>query len=111
MPAYSGSVTDQPHEDQSELGITITPDMMGGVWANFAAVRHSSYEFTLDFVRLGFGETAPGTPVPGVVVARVNLSPLLVSQLLEALSTNWNEYAKKAMPREVHDDPTDDAAS
>jgi hypothetical protein len=36
-----------------------------------------------------------------VVVARVNLSPLMVTQLIEALETNWATYAQKAMPREV----------
>ena len=81
---------------------------MAGVWANFAVVRHSPYEFTLDFVRVGFAEAPPGTPAPGLVVARVNLSPLLVTQLLEALQENWDRYAEKAMPREVrHGDHRD----
>jgi hypothetical protein len=83
--------------------IMIHPEQMGGVWANFAAVNHSPFEFTLDFVRLDFTQDPPS----GVVVARVNMSPLFVSQLIEALSVNWDKYAEKAMPREVRSDDGD----
>lgn len=76
--------------------------MVGGVWANFAQVGHSPFEFTIDFARLDFGRRSP-EELPGVVVARVNLSPLMVSQLLEALKDNWEKYAAKAMPQEVRD--------
>ncbi len=72
--------------------------MFGGVWANFAAVSHSEHEFTIDFIRVDqAGEN-------GVVTARVNVSPLFVTQLQEALRLNWEQYAKKAMPREVQQD-------
>jgi len=69
----------------------------GGVWANFAGVKHSDYEFTIDFARLDF--TPEGAN--GVVVSRVNLSPLFVMQLIQALEENWEAYSKKAMPPEV----------
>ena len=71
--------------------------MIGGTYANFATVVHSEHEFTVDFVRLDFASKQ------GIVVSRVALSPLMVSQLIDALQTNWAEYAKKAMPREVND--------
>jgi hypothetical protein len=80
--------------------IIIEPAQMAGVWANFARVGHSPYEFTLDFVRLDFGTQPPN----GIVVARVSVSPLLITQLIEALGTNWNKYAEKAMPKEVQGD-------
>jgi hypothetical protein len=82
---------------QNEPQIMIEAAQMGGVWSNFARVSHSPYEFTLDFVRLDFSTQPP----QGIVVARVSLSPLLVTQLIEALSTNWNSYAEKSMPPEV----------
>lgn len=72
---------------------------MGGVWANHAVVRHSPYEFTIDFSRIEFESEPPH----GVVVSRVNLSPLFVRQLMDALQENWNQYAEKAMPPEVRD--------
>lgn len=76
----------------------IEPQHMAGVWANYAQVSHSAYEFTLDFVRLDFSSQPPS----GIVVARVSVSPLMISQLIEALGTNWELYARKAMPPEVH---------
>ena len=72
----------------------------GGVWANFAAVRHSPFEFTIDFARVDFDEGGAS----GVVVSRVNLSPLFVRQLMDALQENWDTYAEKAMPKEVRGD-------
>lgn len=71
---------------------------VGGVWANFASVKHSQYEFTIDFARLDF---EPNGDAKGVVVSRVNLSPLFVTQLIEALQQNWQVYSDKAMPPEV----------
>ncbi|HUW88088.1 MAG TPA: DUF3467 domain-containing protein [Candidatus Paceibacterota bacterium] len=82
--------------------IALQMDMkdMGGVWANFASVKHSQYEFTIDFARLDFDPEGNAT---GVVVSRVNLSPLFVSQLIDALQVNWQIYSDKAMPPEVRD--------
>ncbi|MFN8194750.1 MAG: DUF3467 domain-containing protein [Nocardioidaceae bacterium] len=82
-----------PHNFQ----ITVPEAMSGGVWANFASVSHSPYEFTIDFVRLDFAH-GTDTTMPGQVVARVNLSPLMVTQLLEALDQNWRKYAERALP-------------
>jgi hypothetical protein len=84
----------------NQPSIVIEPAQMAGVWANFARVSHSPYEFTLDFVRLDFASQPP----QGIVVARVSLSPLLVTQLIEALSSNWTAYAERSMPPEVQRD-------
>ena len=78
------------------------PDQMGGVWANAAAVRHSPHEFTIDFLRCEFGDD--GRASSGILVQRVNMSPLFVSQLITALQDNWSKYADKAMPKELFDD-------
>ncbi len=77
--------------------ITVPESVSGGVWANFASVSHSPYEFTVDFIRLDFAHGTDAA-MPGQVVARVNLSPLMVSQLMEALETNWQKYAERALP-------------
>jgi Protein of unknown function (DUF3467) len=95
--------TPEPSEPQGQ--IIMQPEQMAGVWANFARVSHSEHEFTLDFVRLDY----TGTPVNGIVVARVSVSPLFVSQLIDALQSNWNEYAKKALPQEVYGDEPGEA--
>jgi len=81
-----------------ELQLNMPNEMFGGVWSNFAIVKHSEYEFTIDFIRVDYSTDQ------GVVTARVNLAPLFVTQLLDALQTNWDEYAKKALPKEVQND-------
>lgn len=86
---------DQPTE------IILEPDKMAGVWANFASVVHTEHEFTLDFIRM---EAGGGR---GIVVARVSVSPLFITQLVDALGENWQKYAAKALPKEVHEGGTD----
>jgi hypothetical protein len=86
-------------EESHEAQIIIDQAQMGGVWANFARVSHSEHEFTLDFIRLDYATD----PIQGVVVSRVSVSPLFVTQLVDAINDNWKKYAKKAMPQEVRD--------
>lgn len=109
-PSPVGYVLDvaEPPRDVSPPNIQIPQEMFGGVWANLARVSHSQYEFTIDFVRL---DLSMPPPPAGVVVARVNMSPLMISQLIDALQTNWQHYAQRAMPREVYrsDDDHDEA--
>jgi Protein of unknown function (DUF3467) len=76
-----------------------------GAWSNVAMVWHSEYEFTIDFLRADFAQQQPDGTIPGVLVSKVHLSPLMVTQLIDALTTNWQSYASKAMPPEVRDDP------
>jgi len=97
-------MNDEETPEQQNIEVYLDRKDAGGVWANFARVSHSEHEFTLDFMRLD----QTSKPIQGVVVARVNVSPLFVTQLIEALSNNWQKYAKKAMPKEVHgdDDPS-----
>jgi len=79
-------------------------EQLGGVWANAAAVRHSPHEFTIDFLRCEFDDN--GQAKTGLLVQRVNMSPLFVSQLISALQENWSKYAERAMYRWAErDDP------
>ena len=84
-----------------EVSIRLPPELEGGCWANFAAVTHSPYEFTLDFVRMNFDGSEPRG---GVVVQRIHMSPLFVHQLIDALQDNWRKYAAKAMPKELREE-------
>jgi hypothetical protein len=83
------------------MRIHTQPDQLGGVWANAAAVRHSPHEFTIDFLRCDFDDQ--GKAKAGILVQRVNMSPLFVTQLITALQDNWSKYADKAMPKEIGD--------
>lgn len=98
---------EQPEEERT-LEVTIEPHHMAGVWANFARVNHSEHEFTIDFVRIDY---ASAPRFQGIVVARVAVSPLFITQLIDTLQDNWNKYAKKALPKEVYgaDEPGDES--
>ncbi len=89
-------------QSRREVQIRMPPDLEAGCWANFAAITHSPYEFTLDFVRMTFEGAEPRN---GVIVQRINMPPLFVQQLIDALQDNWRKYADKAMPREIRDQP------
>jgi hypothetical protein len=92
--------------DDRKAEIILPPEQMAGVWANFAQVSHSQHEFTIDFVRMDGTAPPPGR---GIVVARVSMSPLFITQLIDALQQNWGGYAQKAMPRDLlGGDRTDD---
>lgn len=83
---------------KNEFEVILPEDKMAGVWANFARVSHTPHEFTLDFIRT----ESDGSR--GIVVSRVSVSPLFVSQFIEALNQNWSKYAEKAMPNDLGGD-------
>ena len=41
-----------PDEGERHFNLHTTPEVMAGVYANFATVSHSDYEFTLTFSRV-----------------------------------------------------------
>ena len=63
---------------------------MAGVYSNFANISFSNYEFTLTFARIDH-EVEEGD-VPGVVVARVNLSTRFMGELLEAMNDAYSKW-------------------
>src|ERR671933_1027208 len=79
---------EEPRERQ--LNMHADPDTMAGVYANFANVTFSPYEFTLTFARVDH-EVEDGD-IPGVVVARVNLSERFMQELLAAMQDAWSKY-------------------
>ncbi len=79
-------------EDNSERQINIhtSPEQMAGVYANFANVSHSDYEFTITFARVD--HEIEDDEIPGVVVSRVALSPRFLHELIEALEDNYSKW-------------------
>jgi Protein of unknown function (DUF3467) len=73
-----------------QLNIHLDPEHMAGVYANFANVSFSGYEFTLTFARIDH-EVEEGD-VPGVVVARVNMSQRFTRELLDAMQDAWSKW-------------------
>ena len=86
--------------DEQQPAILIPQEHLAGVWANRAIVSHTLHEFTLDVVRMDGTAPPPGR---GIVVARVSLSPLLVTELMDALDREWRVYAESTFPKEVLD--------
>ena len=70
---------DDDAPSERHLNIHFSPEIMAGVYANFANVSHSDYEFTVTFARVD--HEVEDEEVPGVVVARVNLSPRFMKEL------------------------------
>ena len=46
------AVTEEFDDDQPRPEISIYPEQVAGVWANWAHVASSNHEFTLEFVRI-----------------------------------------------------------
>ena len=63
---------------------------MAGVYANFANVSHSDYEFTITFARVD--HEVEEEEVPGVVVARVALAPRFMRELIDEMEDNYSKW-------------------
>ena len=71
---------------------------MAGVYANFANISFSDYEFTVTFARIDH-EVEEGD-IPGVVVSRMNMSPQFLEELLEAMQDSWSKWSSRAGDQE-----------
>jgi hypothetical protein len=76
---------------ERQLNIHLDTDQMAGVYANFANVTFSAYEFTITFARIDH-ELEEGD-VPGIVVSRVNMSQQFFQELLAAMQDSWSKYS------------------
>ncbi|MBA3364619.1 MAG: DUF3467 domain-containing protein [Actinobacteria bacterium] len=74
-----------------QLNIHLDPEHLAGVYSNFANITFSPYEFTLTFARIDH-EVEEGD-VPGVVVARVNMSTRFMRELLDAMQDSWSKWS------------------
>ena len=83
----------EPDETERHINIHFSPEMMGGVYANFANVSFSDYEFTITFARVDHEIDAE--EIPGVVVSRVNLAPKFMRELADALEDSYSKYATR----------------
>ncbi len=83
-------VNDENPGAERHINIHLSPEIMGGVYANFANVSHSDYEFTITFARVD--HEVESEEVPGVVVTRVNLSPRFMRELIDAMEDNYSKW-------------------
>ena len=79
------------HEDsERQINIHTSPEAMAGVYANFANVSHSDYEFTITFARVD--HEVEEDEVPGIVVSRVALSARFMRELIDAMEDNYSKW-------------------
>ena len=86
---YYGHMED-PNAPERHINIHFSPDIMAGVYSNFANVSHSDYEFTITFARVD--HEVEEDEIPGVVVSRVNLSPRFMRELIDAMQDNYSKW-------------------
>jgi hemerythrin-like domain-containing protein len=85
-------MAEQPPGER-QINIHLPPEAMAGHYANFANISHSPYEFTITFARVNH-EIEAGE-IPGVVVARINLSPRFARELIAALEDNYSRWTAR----------------
>jgi len=94
----------EPEEsDERRFNIQLPQELVGGVYANFANISFSQYEFTLTFARIEH-EVEEGD-VPGAVVARINAAPKFVEELISALQDSWSKYVTREGIRNLPEAP------
>ena len=81
---------DEEQGAERHINIHFSPEIMAGVYANFANVSHSDYEFTITFARVDHEVDAE--EVPGVVVSRINLSGRFMRELIDAMEDNYSKW-------------------
>jgi hypothetical protein len=101
-------VDDEAQERQ--LNIHLDPEHLAGVYANFANISFSDYEFTLTFARVD--HEVEDDEIPGVVVSRINLSPRFMRELIDAMEDNYSKWRTregiKSLPE--YDGPPEEPA-
>jgi hypothetical protein len=92
------------HDEEKRINLHATPEMMAGVYANFANVSHSDYEFSITFMRLDH-ENEDEHEVGGVVVSRVNMSARFMKELSEAIKDNLSKWQAAENIRNLPESP------
>lgn len=77
----------QQDNNQQQLQVKMSDEVLKGVYANMVQVGHTPEEFILDFMNL--------FPPAGVVAARVIVSPGHVKRIAAALAENIKRYEEQ----------------
>ena len=89
--------------EERQLNIHLDPENLAGVYANFANISFSDYEFTITFARIDH-EVEEGD-VPGVVVSRVVVSHKFMRDLLDAMEDTWSKWSTTEGIRNLPETP------
>ena len=91
-------------ERERQLNIHLDTEHLAGVYANFANVSFTDYEFTLTFARIEH-EVEEGD-VPGAVVSRVNMSHKFMRELIDAMEDAWSKWSHRETIRSLPEAPS-----
>ncbi len=87
---------------EPQINLHIDAEHLAGVYANYATVGFSNYEFTITFARL---EHEAEGDIPGYVVSRVNMSPAFTQQLIALLADTWSKWESREAIRNLPEVP------
>ena len=93
----------EPEPQERHFNIQIEPQALAGVYANFANVSHSDYEFTITYARVD--HEVEEEEVPGVVVTRVSLAPRFMRELIDAMTDNYQRWQTREGIRDLPETP------
>jgi hypothetical protein len=93
----------EPDPQERQLNLHLDPEHLAGVYANFANVSFSDYEFTVTFARIEH-EVEEGD-VPGAVVARINMSTRFMRELMDAMDDAWSKWSSREGIRNLPEAP------
>ena len=96
-------MNDEGDAPERQLNIHLDPANLAGVYANFASITFSDYEFTITFARIDH-EVEEGD-IPGVVVTRVNMSTKFTKELMDALQDSWSKWSAREGIRNLPETP------
>ena len=88
---------------ERKLNLQVDSEHLAGVYANFANVSFTDYEFTLTFAQIEHGTEE--NEIPGVVVARINMSQRFTKELIDALQDSWSKYSTVKGIQELPETP------
>jgi hypothetical protein len=74
-------------EQQQNINVKITDEILKGAYANMMMVAHTREEFVLDFMNM--------FPPSGIVNARVITSPSHLKRIVAALADNIKKYEEQ----------------
>jgi hypothetical protein len=77
-------------QPERHINLHTSPEVMAGMYANFANVSHSDYEFSITFARVD--HEVESDEVPGVVVSRISVSPKFMRELIDAMEDNRSKW-------------------
>lgn len=92
-------MSEENEDRERQINIHTSPEVMAGVYANFANVSHSDYEFTITYARID--HEVEDNEIPGVVVSRVNLSPRFMRELIDAMEDNYSKWQTREGIRDL----------